>query len=147
LEVISIKSHEKDHSPRKAKRSLKLRFSAVVFASRNGGVEVEAGWYRMNRGALVVAVIVLISALIFPVVMLYEADSVYKNYVLQNMPYSADATARNQIFQQAQTQENPYLAALVVIEVLLLVVFGIFIWFAIKPPREKHREHEHPQHD
>jgi len=120
--------------------------SSFIRSIGKGGV-ITPGYYRMNRKALVLGVIFLAIALIFPILVIYEDNAATTQSLLNYRPDLNDWTARVDFFTQMQARQNALLIALVAVEVVLVILFAITMWIALRPPHEKHLEHEHLEHD
>ena len=108
---------------------------------------VTPGYYHMNRKALVVAAVILVVALIFPIFVIFEDYASTTQALITNRPNLNDETQRTAFFNQMQATQNMLFTMLLIVEVILIVLFAVSMFVALKPPHEKHAEHEHFQHD
>ena len=108
---------------------------------------ITPGYYRMNRKALIIATIFLVVALVFPIFVIFEDYASTTQALINNRPNLNDETQRTAFFNQIQASHNTLLTALIVVEAVLIILFAISMLIALKPPHEKHADHEHFQHD
>jgi hypothetical protein len=108
---------------------------------------VTPGYYHMNRKALVIAAVLLVAALVFPIFVIFEDYASTTQALITNRPNLNDETQRTAFFNQVKATQNLLFTVLLVVEALLIVLFAVSMFVALKPPHEKHAEHEHFQHD
>ena len=124
------------------------KLSALASGAVTGNIAVVTpGWYRVNRKALILAAIFLAVALIFPIFVIYEDSAATARYFVDIGQYQNDQTAITNYLNQLQTTQNTLIVVLIVVEALLIILFSVSMWMALKPPHEKHAEHKDVKHD
>jgi len=78
---------------------------------------------------------------------IFEDNSATTQSLINNGPNLNDETAVTSFFRQMQSREYTFIIILIAVETVLMVLFAISIWFALRPPHEKHMEHELVEHD
>jgi len=108
---------------------------------------VTPGYYHMNRKALIIAAVLLVVALVFPIFVIFEDYASTTQALINNTPNLNDETQRTAFFNQIQASHNTFLTVLLAVEAVIIILFAISMFTALKPPHEKHADHEHFQHD
>lgn len=124
------------------------KLSALASGAGTGNVVVVTpGWYRVNRKALILAAIFLAVALIFPIFVIYEDSAATARYFVNIGQNQNDQTAITNYSNQLQATQNTLTIVLIIVETILLILFAVTMWIALKPPHEKHAEHKDIKHD
>jgi hypothetical protein len=124
------------------------KLSTLASGAGTGNVAVVTpGWYRIDRKALILAAIFLVVALIFPIFVIYEDSAATTRYVIEVGQNQNDQTALTSALNQLQSTQNNLIVVLIIAETVLIILFAISMWTALKPPHEKHEEHKDIKHD